>query len=160
MVIITPFPEEDLPLLWKWLKEFQHQTIDDYSPKSVEQLAEKCAKDHENGARSCGILRDGKTVGAVWCENMGDGLGAGHLVFDREAPLTTCEKLESVKMCLRVIFEGYRKVCWAFFADNRAFRIFLKKLGAQIEGCLKQNTRRNQELVDVMLMASFPESLK
>jgi RimJ/RimL family protein N-acetyltransferase len=43
-----------------------------------------------------------------------------------------------------------------FFADNRAFRIFLKRVGAVEEGTMRQHTRRKGEVVDASFMASFP----
>jgi RimJ/RimL family protein N-acetyltransferase len=81
----------------------------------------------------------------------------GHLVFDREG-LTSKEKLELTRDAIKRMFKaGARKIIWHLYADNRAFNIFLTKLGAEHEGTLRQGTRRNGELVDVVMMASFPE---
>lgn len=155
LALVDPVPEGFLPLVWQWLNEWSGQTLDDYSPSNLKQLIEKSRRDQAAGGRSYGITADGKPTGAIWFEAMGDGMFAGHLVFPREG-LSPKGKLQSVKMTLDNLFaSGGRKVLWPHFADNRAFHIFLRRLGATEEGLLKQQTRRRGELADVRVMASF-----
>jgi hypothetical protein len=46
------------------------------------------------------------------------------------------------------------------YADNLMFRNFLKKrISAVEEGRLRQQARRQGQLIDVILMANFPEDL-
>ncbi len=160
MNMVTPFPEQHLPLMWEWIQEFACFMVDDLCPQSFEDMEAKNRIDLANGARVYAfIAEDGIPVGAVWGENAGDSVYAGHLVFDRWA-LRPPEKLSLARLAIQQIFkDGARKIVWQLFADNRPFHIFMRRLGAQEEGLLKKATRRNGELRDVMLMASFPGDL-
>ncbi|KKL95845.1 hypothetical protein LCGC14_1850540 [marine sediment metagenome] len=154
--IVSPFPEECLPLMWQWINEFREQMVDDFTPKTFEEMIEKERSDREAGGRFYTIVQKGTVVGFVWGEHVGDQVYAGHLVFDRDA-LRPAEKLEAAKLALNRFFsEGARKIRWMAFTDNRAYRIFLRRLGATFEGELKKETRRQGELCDVVLFASFP----
>jgi hypothetical protein len=158
--IVSPFPEKHLPKLWAWIQEFSHQMNNDQSPKSLEELVAANAHLNASGGKAYALMLDGVPLGTVWADNLVDGMYMGHLVFDREG-LTTQEKLSFSRTAIERMFAtGARKIIWHLYADNRAFRIFLKKLGAEVEGTLRQATRRNGELVDVTMMASFPESIK
>jgi hypothetical protein len=158
--VVSPFPFEHLPKMWSWLQHFDALMVDDYCPKSFEEMAEKNKRDLANGAKTYAIMSDGQPVGAVWGEFVGDGVYIGHLVFDRYT-LTSSEKMQLARMALKQFFaDGARKIQWQLYADNRAFRVFLKRMGASVEGILKQATRCKGELRDMMLMASFPEEIQ
>jgi RimJ/RimL family protein N-acetyltransferase len=154
--ILSPFPEECLQLFWDWMLEFKDQMVDDFSPQTFEQLVEKAKADRLAGGKSYAIVQKGTVVGCVWGEHVGDQVYAGHLVFDRDA-LTPSEKLEAAKLTVKRFFsEGARKIRWMALSDNRAYRIFLRRLGATFEGELKRETRRQGKECDVVLFASFP----
>ena len=155
--IVSPAPESCYPVIWRLLQEFSHQTIDMHAPKNLEELVERAKKGEAGGGMYCAVLKDGVVVGGVWVEPMVDDIGLGHLVFEREG-ISSAEKMKAARMALSEIFDaGFRKVLWMFFADNRAFRIFLKRLGAEYEGTLKKHLRRDGMLIDAEMMASFPE---
>src|SRR5262249_23857759 len=155
--IVSPFPEEFYPVVWELLQEFARETLDDRSPTSLDELIEKDRCDRENGGLSFAVVgQNGMPVGAVWCEAIGDGLGIGHLVFARYE-LTSAQNLEVTSAAVAMMFAaGMRKISWSLFGDNRPFHLFLRRLGAVEEGRLKDQVRRNGELVDMLLMASFP----
>jgi hypothetical protein len=111
-----------------------------------------------SGGKTFCIHNDGVMVGAVWVENIGEGIGVGHLVFDPGHTISTSEKIHASRLVMREIFQYFRKVMWAFFADNRAFRVFLKRMGAIEEGIFHQHVRRGSDFVDQAWMASFPET--
>lgn len=155
--IISPAPESCYPTIWRLLKEeFAEQTIDALAPTTLEECIERARREAEVGGRSYAILKDGVVVGAVWCEPLVDSMCLGHLVFERKA-LSSTEKMRVSRQAVEKIFaDGFRKIVWIFFSDNRAFRVFLKRLGAKHEGVLRKQWRRNGELVDAEIMASFP----
>ena len=154
--IISPFPEECLLVFWTWMAEFKEQMVDDFSPQTFQELAAKARQDLAAGGKSYAIMMNGNLVGCVWGEHVGDQVFSGHLVFDRDS-LKSAEKLEATKLTLQQFFsEGARKIRWMALADNRAYRIFLRRLGATFEGELKRETRRQGELCDVVLFTSFP----
>ena len=150
--VSKPFPEDKLDLIWKWLNVYDVQTLDDYSPQSLEQLREKYA-----GAVSYAVYNGRpEPLGAIWFDHLGDGMYSGHLVFERRA-LDRTDIRKSVEDSMADLFKDGRKVYWQFLADNRVFRIFLQRIGAKREGLLAQATRRKGELVDLEIMASFPK---
>ena len=154
--IISPFPESELGHLMGWMEEFKQQMVDDFTPQDLAGVIERNASGLANGLKSYAIVSDGETVGAVWGEHMGDGIYMGHLAFDRYT-LTSMQKLTATRAALAKFFsDGCRKIMWQLFTDNRPFRLFLRRLGAEHEGTLRQSTRRGGILTDVDLMASFP----
>ena len=127
--LVSPAPESCYPVIWRLLQEFSHQTIDTFSPSSLEELIEKARRDLEAGGRSYAIFKEGIVVGAVWFDVAGDGICLGHLVFERKA-ISGTEKFKATRTAIKSIFaDGFRKITWVFFVDNRAFRVFLKRLG-------------------------------
>lgn len=154
----SPMPDESYEFIWTYLQQFAHQTLDRTSPNSLEELEEKLKADVRNGGKTYAFQKEDGWVGGLSIENVGDGIGLGHLVFSRDNQnLTTAEKLAMSKAAIDDIFQdGFRKIQWAFFSDNRAFRLFLRKLGATHEGTLKAHVNREGEWVDADMMASFP----
>lgn len=156
MNIVAPFPIEALPLMWKWLTEFRKEMVDDFSPQTYDELVEKCRADSEKGAKSYAIIHEGQIVGCVWGEPVGNDVFSAHLVFERDG-LNPQEKLGATQAAVKQFFsEGARKLRWMTLSDNRAYRLFLRRLGAQYEGELKLETKQNGEMKDLMLFASFP----
>lgn len=130
--------------------------VDDFSPQTFEQLVLKARADAEAGGKSFAITKEGRLVGCLWGEHVGNDVYSGHLVFDRDE-LSPAEKLEAAKEAMHRFFEdGARKIRWMALPDNRAYRLFLRKLGAGFEGELKQETKQGGELKDLLLFASFP----
>lgn len=156
MNLITPFPEEHLPVMWEWLQEFRKQMVDDFCPTTFEEMVTVNQRGLDRGMKMYAAMQEGKVVGAVWGDPIGDDQYLGHLVFDRS--LDRAAKFACARAAVFTMFAtGARKISWASFADNRAFIIFLRKIGAVIEGRLRDGARRNGELVDVVVLASFPE---
>lgn len=156
--IISPCSQSDLPFVWQWLNHYAKETLDERSPKTLSEFLAKEKRDIENGSKSYSVLIDGQMRGAVWFENIGDDVGIGHLVFDPANRVATKDKMRAVRQAIAETFAaGFRKIIWQFFADNRAFHVFLKRLGAEHEGIFRKQARRGDEWVDAVFMASFPE---
>lgn len=158
MTVYTPAPESMLPAVWAWMNDFSELMIDDHCPKTFDEMCLKHESDLQNGAKEYLIATDnGTPLGAIWAENAGDGMYLGHLVFSRY-DLKPEQKTEVARKLIEQMFaHGARKIIWQMFAENRPFRIFLRRLGAEVEGILKQGTRKDGKLRDIMLMASFPK---
>jgi RimJ/RimL family protein N-acetyltransferase len=70
-------------------------------------------------------------------------------------------KLALTHIAIERVFEaGARKIIWQMFADNIPFQKFLNHLGASVEGRLREGTRRNGKLCDIVLMASFRRNIQ
>lgn len=144
--------------MWQWLANFNQQMVDDYTPQTYAAMVAKNQADLARGAKQYAVIDGSIPVGAIWGELLGDGQFVGHLVFAPDVK----NKGEITRQVMRRWFqEGARKVCWQVFADNRVFQNFLKRrIHAQQEGYFHKATRRNGELVDVVVMASFAEDLR
>lgn len=156
--LVSPVPVQLYVRIWFLLKEmFPMQMIDSRAPQTAEEFVEKAVNDQLAGGKSYAALKEGQFIGAVWFENVGDGIALGHLVFEREN-VSSNEKLEAARTAIKGVFgAGFRKIIWSFFADNRAFRVFMKRLGAEHEGLFRKHYQRGQEWIDAEFMASFPE---
>lgn len=154
--IVSPVPESCYPVIWRLFNEFPGQMIDIYTPGSLEALKAQSAKSLEAGGLEFAVVKNGMVMGGVWVDATADGMCLGHLIFERDA-ISGAEKMKATREAVKRVFEaGFRKIIWVFFADNRAFRVFLKRLGAEKEGTLRKHLNRNGEWVDADLMASFP----
>lgn len=157
--MVSPLPEHHVETVWEWCEYFRDEMMADNCPKNLEEMQAQNTKEvSEGGLQYFFTDDDGLPLGFVWGTAIGDGMFFGHLVFERAKFLNTSEKLAMAKQAISAMFrDGARKIIWQLFTDNRAFRIFLKKCGAEYEGCLRQMVRRNGELVDTDMMASFPK---
>lgn len=144
--------------MWDWLSHFAQETLDSNAPKSLDEFLHSEAMCRMNGGKTFCIHNDDVMIGAIWVENIGDGIGVGHLVFDPGHTISTSEKIYASKLVMKEIFQYFRKVMWAYFADNRAFHVFLRRMGAIEEGIFHQHVRRGSDFVDQAWMASFPET--
>lgn len=151
--MLSPFPEKYLPQMWNWLEEFRKQMVDDLSPQTPLDLRNYF---HDGKARLSYAFLDqnGWPVGAVWAEDLGHGNYMGHLVFER-AGITSQEKLEMARRALRAMFDaGMKKLWWESYVDNRAFIIFLKKLGARPDSAIPTHpTKRDGKEVKTVLLS-------
>lgn len=143
--------------MWKWLSHFSKETLDTNAPESLKEFLDSEQLCRKNGGKTFSIHQDRDMVGAIWVENIGDGICVGHLVFDPEHTISTSEKIQASRKVLGEIFKSFRKVMWAYFADNRAFNVFLRRMGAIEEGVFHKHVKRGSDYVDQAWMASFPE---
>lgn len=159
ITVASPFPKEHLTRLWQLCEQFSALMIDDHSPKNQMEAEAMHAAQIANGSKQYGFIRDNELLGAVWFDAAGDGMYLGHLVFEKE--LSTKEKLALAHIAIERVFEaGARKIIWQMFADNIPFQKFLDHLGASVEGRLREGTRRNGKLCDIVLMASFRRNIQ
>jgi RimJ/RimL family protein N-acetyltransferase len=163
--LLSPFPEMILEPMWLWLQQYHDQMVDTASPQSFDEMVahyRDCVQD--DSFRSYAIVERyaGKLtpVGAVWGEHAGDGIYVGHLVFSNAVPST--QRLTLAIQAVEQFFaDGARKIQWQSFADNIAYHRFLLKMGATVEGRLREGGRKSGgELTDVLLMASFPDDFQ
>ena len=159
--LTTPIPPEHLSTtIWEWFQTFWKQMVNDPMPQTRDGIAAWMESCTAKGGKSYFALdENGQPVGAIWGEAGEDNIHIVHLVFARHR-LSREAKLAIAKAALRQYFaDGARKLSWAMYADNRPCIDFLKELGASVEGTLRKVTRRDGQLMDVVLMATFPEDL-
>lgn len=162
MILTSPFPRENLDLLWGWLAAWQKSTLDDMSPQTLRELREKYDRDAVAGMESFGIYLDPQAdpVGIAWFDNLGTGIYMGHVAFEDKA-LKPAEKRLAMQMALAYMFNDgrARKVSWVVYRDNFLFLRFLRNIGAIEEGVLRRHVARGEDFVDSVLLASFPREV-
>jgi hypothetical protein len=156
--MLSPFPEEHLGKMWAWLQQYKTQMVDDFSPQSPDEL--KAFFSSHKGPSFAFLDGKDKPIGAVWADPLGKDNYMGHLVFERDG-LTSVDKLFMTARALKVMFDGgAKKIWWESYIDNRAYLLFLRKLGAVPETSLKSMpTKRDGQSVKSLLFASYPENL-
>lgn len=160
--LTTPIPREHLSTtIWEWFQTFWNQMVNDPMPQTRDGIAawmERCAA--KGGKSYFAVDEKGEPVGTIWGEAGDDNIHIAHLVFARHR-VSREVKLVIAKAAIRQYFaDGARKLIWGIYADNEPAIAFLKQLGASVEGTLKKQTRRDGQLMDVVLMAIFPEDLQ
>lgn len=160
--LTSPIPREHLSTtIWEWIQTYRRQMVNDPMPQTSDGVAALIESSMAKGGKSY-FARDenGQPVGAIWGDAGEDNNHIAHLVFARHR-ISREAKLAIAKAALRQYFaEGARKLSWGIYADNRPCIAFLETLGSSVEGTLRKATRRDGQLMDVVLMATFPEDLK
>lgn len=135
--------------------------VNDSMPQTSDGIAARMESHTARGGKSYFALdENGRPVGAIWGEPGEYGIHLAHLVFARHR-LSREAKLAIAKVAARQYFaDGARKLTWPVYADNRPCIAFLEQLGASVEDTLKKVTRRDGQLMDVVLMVTFPQDLK
>jgi RimJ/RimL family protein N-acetyltransferase len=151
------FPHYALPRLWGWTVESRRQSTDDFSSRTLEEFIREWDAAERVGRSSWGVWRDGELGGVVMSRRINPVCADAHCVFKRSfwGHKTT---VEALRLVFDEIFVGEtRKItAWAYH-DNHALLGLARKLGFQKEGVLRQQTRRDGEMVDVVLIGLTKE---
>ncbi|MGH9468018.1 MAG: GNAT family N-acetyltransferase [Terriglobales bacterium] len=160
--LTAPIPREHLSTtMWDWFQAYWRLMVNDPMPQTRNGIAALIESNVAKGGKSYFARDDNKQpVGAVWGRASEDNIHIAHFVF---APhqLRREAKLAITKAALRQYFAaGARKLVWGVYPENRSCLTFLELLGAHVEGTLRQETRRDGQLMDVVLLGLFPEELR
>lgn len=151
---ITPFPLVHAGLAWIWLQEHPQFNFDDHGPKNPADLRTEFRRRQWRGESLVEVTADGKPVGIVGYFPISPVTGMLHgICFSKEVHGTGIP-FEGVRQCLRAFFEtGVSKISATYYADNLRVRAFLKKFGAVDEGLLQRHVLRNDNLMNMQLVA-------
>ena len=134
---LIPFPEQSIPLAWKWLLEFPHCNFDDYGPKTEQEFIAQMTERMENelivGVTPIGEER--QLVGIMAYLPLTPRLGSFHGICFARAVHGTGLPLQAMRQFIADLFGRGKieKIAASYFADNQRVRAFLKKLGAEDE---------------------------
>jgi RimJ/RimL family protein N-acetyltransferase len=153
--LISPFPPQHYPLLWKWLHEFPASNFDDFGPHTLEQFAAEMDRRAQDEQTWCVTLH-GEPVGAIgYCRESGYHGHFNGICFARDAHGTGVAR-EAIRRVMESVWAtGTQKVSAYFFAHNRRVLRFLLRLGAVREGVLKDHTLQDGKPIDVLAVAFF-----
>ena len=152
VTIERPFPAYALPRVWGWTVESRRQVADDFAVSTLEAFVNEWEAADAAGRSTWGVWRDKELGGVVTSAHINPMCVDAHCVFKRSfwGHDTT---VEALRLVFEEIFaEGVVKITATAFHDNHALLGLVRKLGFQKEGVLRQQTRRNGEMVDVVLI--------
>lgn len=157
--VVSPFPMQSLPRVWRWIQSFRDRVVDDYSPQTLDAFVSKALADADR-LKTWAVYRDGELGGMVSYERWTDVLGTCHCLFKREmwGRKTTLPALQQI--AAEIFAGGTTKIAMCVFSDNRAIKALIKDLGGVTEGHYKQHTMRGGRLVDMTALALFKEGFE
>lgn len=161
MLVLTQFEPLYGPEVWGWLQEYPDANLDDYGPRTLEELLSETARRTAAGELVRVALLDGSPVGLIGYCPLTARTGMFHgICFARRVHGQGVAR-RAVAAFLRELFDaGVEKVSAAFFADNRRIQDFLNGFGACPEGYLRRQTLRHGRAVDMCLVAIFREDFQ
>jgi RimJ/RimL family protein N-acetyltransferase len=157
--VVSPFPLQSLPRVWRWIQSFRDRVSDDYSPQTLDAFVEKALAD-AGRLQTWAVYRDGELGGMVSFERWTDVLGTCHCLFKREmwGRKTTLPALQQIAG--EIFAGGTTKIAMCVFSDNRAIKALIKDLGGVTEGQYRKHTMRGGQLVDMTALALFKEGFE
>jgi RimJ/RimL family protein N-acetyltransferase len=158
VTIERPFPTYALPRVWGWTVESRRQVADDFAVKTLDEFVNQWEAAERAGRSSWGVWRDKELGGAVTSARVNPMCVDAHCVFKRSF-WGHAVTVEALRLVFEEIFSNgeTQKIMATAFRDNHALLGLVRKLGFQKEGVLRQQTRRNGEMVDVVLIGLTAE---
>ena len=149
--LISPFPFEALPRVWRWMETFRDQVGDDFAPQSEREFMDYMYARWKH-ITTWAIVGDGELCGLMIFEQLTPWLGTAHLLIKREFQ----NRGIAVRACRQAFAEmfkrsGIGKLQFDVLARNRAVGSLLINIGAQREGTLCDQTLRDGKPQDVWL---------
>jgi len=150
--LISPFPFEALPRVWRWIESFREQVGDDFAPKTEASFMDAMYA-RWGRQKTWAILGDGEPGGLIFYERLTPWLGTAHVLLKRVFQ----GKGIAVKACRQAVSEmfeceeGLGKLQFDVLARNLAIGSLLVNIGAVREGTLHDHTLRDGKPIDVWL---------
>lgn len=147
--VISPFPFESLPRVWRWIEGFREKVADDFAPKSLSEFVE-CMSTRWEQQKSWAIYSAGELGGLITFERMNPWLGTASIVLKPDFHGQGI----SAKACQIAVGEmfqepGLGKVDFFLLAGNLAIGSLLVSIGARREGTLESHTLRGGKPADL-----------
>ena len=154
--IETPFPAQAVPRIWIWTQEFRWRVADDFGPKCLEDFVMEW-RERERAQQSWAVYCGEELGGVVTVQRMTPIVATSHCIFKRTfwGPQTTLPALRLVYE--KVFDDGYEKILSFAFRDNAQLLGLARKLGAEKEGVLRKQTKRNGRPTDMIAIGLLKE---
>jgi RimJ/RimL family protein N-acetyltransferase len=156
--VSEPFPDHALPRVWHWIQSFRWRVADDFSPQTLEEFMLHWSA-HER-RRSWAVYRDNEIGGLVTVDPMSQMVSIANCTFKRSFWSQADVTLPALQQVYSEVFgstpDVHKILQWAF-ADNAQLLGLMRKLGAEKEATLRQQTRRRGELVDMIAIGLLRE---
>jgi len=159
-VWVQTFHPKNLALAWKWINEFPERNLDDYGPHDEASFVADMLARRVAGEKTWCAYKNGEPCGIIGYKPWTPTHGVFHGICFTQAAWGRETTATAVKLVLgQIFYSGVEKVSAFHFADNVKINRFLRDLGAVQEGYLVKQALRGGELIDMVLLALFKESV-
>jgi RimJ/RimL family protein N-acetyltransferase len=153
--LVSPFPSEFYPNLLEWVQQYPLKMMDDSWPKDLAGLSSTLDLRSECECTAL-VTENGKPVGFIGYQDLTSHVGSLRGVCFDKAVHGNGTAFRALRVVLQRQFDrGIHKIMAFPFADNPRSVAFYYKLGAKYEGLLKEHTKRNGLLTDMLCLAFF-----
>lgn len=157
MIQLRPMETSDFPLLWGWMNEFRKWNFDDDGPKTEHELADVLMARSAAGGFLVTVLYNDEPVGSIGFSKLTSRLAVFQGICFTRAVHGTGVPTMAVRHIMDLLkADGVEKLSAEYHADNGRVRKFLRKLGFEDEGLLKDHIIRGGEPVGLRMVAWFP----
>lgn len=137
--LVSPFPPQSLPRVWRWTEAFRGRVSDDFSPQTLAAFVDAMLRAFE-GQKTWAVYADGELGGMITFERLSPWVGTAHIVCKPDF-----QGKGIAPAALRIAFaemfaEGVGKLIFYPLAGNLAVGSLLVHMGAKREGCLRGQT--------------------
>lgn len=155
--VVTPFPDFAAPRIWAWMEQFRARVADDFSPQTEREFM-AAWEQRANHEQRWAVYRGDELGGLVTLAPVTPCVLTSHVVFKKQFWGQDCT-LEGIAQVYEVAFELPRitKISSLVFADNAQIIGLAKRLGAEIEGRLRNHTMRGGQPVDMIALGLLKE---
>lgn len=151
--LVSPFPIENLPRVWRWVEAHKDKIADDYFAKDCDAFIAEWISLQIAGRKSWGVIRGGVLGGVVTSRRLAPTVADFHCLFSTEfwGRDTVVPALEQV---CSILFEDETldKLSTLAFAKNMSLAGMIRHFGVTREGLLYGHTRQNGKLVDLQML--------
>lgn len=152
--LVSPFPPNNIPLLWEWLHEFPLQNFDDGGPKTLREFSAALKQREAQGQIISEVRYEGEPVGVVGIARTSPsqvefcGVCFTRKVHGKGVALAAIRKILAYAS-----YDGVRSAVATYFADNVAVAKMFKKLGAvEVDSFLNPTKRKGQAVTCTKVM--------
>lgn len=158
MLTLAPTIKEDLPHLWRILKESPDFFADAGAIETEEEFADWFDL---NAQDSLTGLDDGVVIGCGYLDAVYPGYYGSVNIFKIPGRKSLRELVEALRGVLSYWFVKYEfeKLVGIIRSDNRACRLFAKALGFQVDGVLRHHRKVNGIWTDYLMTSILRSEL-
>jgi RimJ/RimL family protein N-acetyltransferase len=150
---LLPFPPEDWPIIWKWLRKSKLSLTHDDGPHTEREFVDSHI---ERESLNLGVYSSGKLVGLFICDHVSSVVCEAHCYF-KPSFWGWKNTVRALHLGIDVAFNerGYQKITSPVLESNRLMIRLLEHIGAVREGRFIAHARQNGKPVNVCFYSIF-----
>jgi RimJ/RimL family protein N-acetyltransferase len=158
--VISPFPFEALPRVWRWIEPFKAKVADDFSPQDLEGFLAHMAHKWDR-QKTWAVQGDGELGGLIIFEGLSPWLGTAHYLLKPDFQGRGIG-VKALRLAVMEMFQepGIGKLEFRVLAGNLAIGSLACNIGAKREGTLAGHTLSGGKPRDVWLYGLAKEDFE